>query len=110
MQVVVVVEDEPLLLVAIVDYLIDEDFTVLQARHADEAIAILALDPAVIHLLFTDVQMPGAMDGIALSHHVKKHWPWIGLLVTSAHTAPLAKNLPERCRFLRKPYNHARVV
>ena len=85
MHVVVVAEDDPLILMAIADHLTEEGFQVLEARHADEALAILALDPAVIHVLFTDVWMPGDMDGIALSHHVKAHWPWIGRLVTSGH-------------------------
>ena len=110
MHVVIVAEDEPLILMAIVDHLIGEGFSVLEARHAEEALAILAIDPAVVHILFTDVQMPGEMDGVALSHHVKTHWPWIGLLVTSGHLVPEVDDLPQGCRFLRKPYHHGHVV
>jgi CheY-like chemotaxis protein len=108
--VVVVAEDEPLILMAVVDHLLEEGFHVLEARHADEALAILAADPAEVHALFTDVHMPGEMDGVALSHHVSAHWPWIGLLVTSGHLEPAAEDLPKGCRFLRKPYHHAHVV
>jgi two-component system, response regulator PdtaR len=110
MYVVVAAEDEPLILMAIVDHLTEEGFQVLEARHAEEALAILALDAAAVHVLFTDVWMPGELDGIALSHHVSVHWPWIGLLVTSAHAAPLTEDLPAGCRFLPKPYNRAHVV
>ena len=110
MHVVVVAEDEPLILMAIAIHLTDEGFTVLEARHAEEALAILARKAIDVHALFTDVQMPGGMDGVALSHHVKTHSPWIGLLVTSAHLAPLAEDLPDGCRFLRKSYQHAHVV
>ena len=110
MIVVVVAEDEPLILLTIADHLIEEGFHVLEARHADEALAMLAHDPSIIHVLFTDVWMPGGMDGIMLTHHVKKHWPWIGILVTSAHVAPLAEHLPVGCRFIAKPYNRAHVV
>ena len=44
-----------------------------------------------IHVLFTDIQMPGTMDGLALAHHTPKHWPWIGLLVTSG-PAPVRRS------------------
>jgi CheY-like chemotaxis protein len=108
--VVVVAEDEPLILMAIVDHLIEEGFDVLEAQHAEEALAILAADPDVIHVLFTDVQMPGEMDGVALSHHVAANWPWIGIIVTSAHFSPSEDNLPTGCRFLPKPYHPAHVV
>ena len=110
MYVVVVVEDEPLILMETVDHLIDEGFEVLEARHAEEALAILAYAADEVHVVFTDVRMPGEMDGIALSHHVKAHWPWIGLLVTSAHATPLTSDLPVGCRFLPKPYHHAHAI
>jgi DNA-binding NtrC family response regulator len=110
MYVVVVAEDEPLIMMAIVDHLVEEGFHVFEARHAEEALAILSEDPNSIHVLFTDVWMPGEMDGIALSHHVKANWPWIGLIVTSAHLAPMASDLPANCRFLPKPYHRAHVV
>ena len=110
MFVVLVAEDEPLILMTVVDLLIEEGFEVLEARHAAEALDILAACASDVHVLFTDVWMPGNMDGITLSHYVKTHWPWIGLLVTSAHAALETHNLPEDCRFLPKPYHHAHVM
>ena len=110
MFVVVVAEDEPLILMNTVDHLIEEGFEVLEARHATEALEILTSNASDVHVLFTDVRMPGRMDGIALCHYVKTHWPWIGILVTSAHAAPLTDNLPEGCRFVPKPYHHAHVM
>jgi CheY-like chemotaxis protein len=82
--VVLVAEDEALIMMNIVDDLVEEGYTVLEARHAAEALRILDAGADSIHILFTDVSMPGEMDGIALCHHTKKHRPWIGLLVTSA--------------------------
>ena len=110
MFVVVVAEDEPLILMETVDHLTDEGFEVLAARHAGEALSILAMAADDVHILFTDVRMPGEMDGIALSHHVKTHWPWIGLLVTSAHLDPQARDLPAGARFMGKPYVRAKLV
>ena len=110
MAVVLLAEDEALIMMNIVDDLVEEGYTVLEARHAAEALSILDAGADGIHILFTDVRMPGEMDGIALCHHTKKHWPWIGLLATSAHPAPAAHELPEGCRFLPKPYHRAHVI
>ena len=71
MVVVVVAEDEPLIRMDIADELTEAGFVVLEARCASEALAILATEAAGVHALFTDVRMPGSMDGIALSHRVR---------------------------------------
>jgi CheY-like chemotaxis protein len=110
MHVVIVAEDEPMIRMAVVHLLIDEGFQVWEAAHAAEAIAILKTEADGVHVLFTDVRMPGDMDGIALSHHVREHWPWIGLLVTSAHATFTEDDLPKGARFLPKPYPHNDVV
>jgi two-component system, response regulator PdtaR len=110
MSVILVTEDEALIMMNVVDDLVEAGYDVLEARHAEEALHILAAVADGIHILFTDIWMPGEMDGIALCHHTKKHWPWIGLLLTSAHPAPSADNLPKGCRFLPKPYHRAHVM
>ena len=110
MFVVVVAEDEPLIRMEMIEHLTDEGFEVLEARHAEDALAILEATADEVHILFTDVRMPGDMDGVALGHHVKTHWPWIGLLVTSAHPLNLLDDLPEGCRFVPKPYHPEKVV
>ncbi len=110
MHVVVVAEDELLIRMAVADSLNEAGFLVLEAEHAEEALAILELEAHGVHVLFTDVRMPGDMDGLALSHHVKTHWPWIGLIVTSAHATLKDDTLPEGSRFLPKPYHHPHVI
>ena len=110
MFVVVVAEDEPLIRMETAERLTEEGFEVLEARHSEDAISILEGAADEIHILFTDVRMPGGMDGVALSHHVKAHWPWIGLIVTSAHPEALLGDLPEGCRFVPKPYHPEKVV
>ena len=57
-----------------------------------------------MHALFTNVQMPGAMDGLALARHVRSRWSWVALLVASAKSRPGAADLPSGSRFLPKPY------
>ena len=107
---VLVAEDEELVRLVIVDALRDAGFEVIEAEHAEAALGVLEHHAARIHVLFTDVQMPGSMDGLALAHHTAKNWPGIAILITSAHPRPDRATLPEKSRFLAKPYRHAHVV
>jgi two-component system, response regulator PdtaR len=95
---VLVAEDEELVRLVIVQVLLDEGFEVLEAEHAEAALIVLESHARRIHVLFTDIQMPGTMDGLALAHHASKHWPWIGLLVTSARPRSDGTAFPEQSR------------
>jgi two-component system, response regulator PdtaR len=106
---VLVAEDEELVRVVIVDALEDAGFEVLEAEHAEAALGVLQSHAARVHVLFTDIQMPGTMDGLALAHHTAKNWPKIALLFTSGRPRPHQRTLPERSRFLAKPYRHDHV-
>lgn len=106
----VVAEDEPLIRLMVTDLLTESGFLVREAKDAEGALSILSSDASDIHVLFTDVRMPGAMDGLALTHHVKVNWPWIGLLIASAHAQPSATEMPEGCRFIAKPYQTAHLL
>jgi CheY-like chemotaxis protein len=101
---VLVVEDEPLLRMAIVDYLEDAGFSVHEASHADDAIAILGTQPD-IRIMFTDIDMPGGMDGLRLAAAVRERWPPIGIVVTSGCRMVGPGELPVESLFLPKPYD-----
>jgi DNA-binding response OmpR family regulator len=107
---VLVVEDEFLIREVLAENLANEGFDVHQAAHSAEAIDILQKRWDGIHVLFTDVSMPGDLDGIGLAHHASTHWPDIALLVTSALPQPKDRGLPVGCRFVGKPYRIAHVV
>ncbi len=102
--VVLVVEDEPLLRMGIVDHLEEQGFSVLEAGNADEAVAILS-NNTTIQILFTDIDMPGEMDGIRLAAAVRDRWPPIKIVITSGHKRPLSSELPDGAQFISKPYN-----
>lgn len=102
--VVLVVEDEPLVRMGIVDHLQEQGFTVLEAANADEAITILSQN-TTIQILFTDIDMPGEMDGIRLAAAVRERWPPIRIVITSGHRQPLGSDLPSGAQFFAKPYN-----
>ena|ERR1700722_4927760 len=104
--VILVVEDEALVRMIAVAVAENCGFEVLEAATADEAIKILE-SRSDIRLVFTDVNMPGSMNGLRLAHAVRGRWPPVELLITSALGDITAKDLPERGRFLAKPYNVA---
>jgi CheY-like chemotaxis protein len=102
--VILVVEDEFLVRMVAVSVAQDSGFDVLSAGTADEAIKILE-SRSDIRLVFTDVNMPGSMDGLRLAHAVRNRWPPIELIVTSGHSHIQSHELPERGRFFAKPYD-----
>jgi DNA-binding NtrC family response regulator len=73
------------------------------ASNADEAVRVLEAR-ADIRAVFTDVQMPGSMDGLALIRLMKKRWPSVSRLVTSGQTSITRADLPCGVRFFNKPY------
>ena len=108
--VVLVAEDDVLIRMMVVDALTDAGFTVIEAVRADDALSVLSAQAETIHALFTDIQMPGAMTGLELAHHVQGQWPWIALLVASGNFRPSPDAMPAGSRFLSKPYNPDHVV
>jgi CheY-like chemotaxis protein len=107
--VVLVVEDDFLLRIDAVDMVKDAGFEAVEATNADEAIRILEARPN-IHVIFTDVQMPGTMDGLKLAKFVKDRWPPIKIFATSGRAKVSAADLPEGSIFVPKPYSPAQIV
>ena len=107
---VLVVEDEVLIRAAVCDHLRDSGYTVLEAASADEAIAILR-NGVLVKLVFSDVRLPGTMDGIALSEWVHENRPGIAVLLTSGDPQKIcaAEELSRDGPFLPKPYDLAEV-
>jgi two-component system, response regulator PdtaR len=102
--VVLVVEDSAIIRMGAVDLALSAGYEALQACDAEEAIRILESRDDV-DLVFTDVQMPGTMDGIKLSHYIRERWPPVRLIVASGATILEESSLPVGSRFFSKPYN-----
>ena len=99
---VLVVEDQPLLRLHAVDMIEDAGFIALEAEDADAAVAMLMLS-ADVQLLFTDIEMPGSMDGVELAALVRDRWPPMHIIVTSGRGLVDASTLPVGCPFIAKP-------
>lgn len=106
---VLVVEDEFLVRLDIAAYLRDTGLIVLEAANADEAIQVLE-KRSDIRVVFTDINMPGSMDGLRLAEFVRNRWPPIKLIVASGLVSILETELPSNSRFIRKPYQGAQVA
>lgn len=106
---VLVVEDEALLLFSISDELKDAGFEVFEAVNADEAIRHLDVHQG-ISLVFTDIDMPGSMDGLRLSKVIRDRWPPVKIVVTSGKLRPDARDLPAEGMFIPKPYTTSGVI
>src|SRR3977135_2621834 len=106
---VLVVEDEMLLRMRAVDIVEDAVFCPVEAVNADEAIAILE-SRSDIAVLFTDIQMPGSMDGLKLAHAVHARWPAIKIIMVSGQVKPSAAESPADSRFFGKPLGVEQMI
>jgi two-component sensor histidine kinase len=106
---VLVVEDEMVLRMRAVDIVEDAGFCPVEAVNADEAISILE-SRSDISLLFTDIQMPGSMDGLKLAHAVHERWPAIKIILVSGQVKPSDAEKPPDSRFFGKPLSVERMI
>ena len=106
---VLVVEDEMILRMRAVDLVEDAGFCPVEAVNADEAMSILE-SRSDISLLFTDIQMPGSMDGLKLAHAVHERWPSIKIILVSGQVKPSDAERPADSRFFGKPLGVEQMI
>lgn len=107
--VVLLVEDEWLLRMDAVEMIRSAGFEVVEAENADDAIEILEVRRDIT-VVFTDIQMPGSMDGLKLARAVRGRWPPIKIVATSGLVDVGEKDLPDGGRFLAKPYSSEQLA
>jgi two-component sensor histidine kinase/FixJ family two-component response regulator len=106
---VLIVEDELILRMRAVDIVEDAGFIPVEAVNADEALAILE-SRSDIGLLFTDIQMPGSMDGLKLAHAVRERWPLIKIILVSGQLTLTDADKPADSRFYGKPLDLKHMI
>jgi CheY-like chemotaxis protein len=102
-EAVLIVEDEPLIRMGAISPIQDAGFIVHEAASADEAIFLMERHRE-IRLIFTDIHMPGSMDGLKLAHYVRGRWPPVKIIVTSGQIKARGEELPAGAVFIGKPY------
>lgn len=106
---ILVVEDDTLIRMFGVDVLEEAGFDVLEAGNADDAVAILS-EHDNVQLLFSDIDMPGSMDGVDLAQLVHDRWPTIRLLLTSGHHRLQDSAVLDDGKFVRKPWTQEMLI
>jgi CheY-like chemotaxis protein len=109
MAIVLVVEDDAMIRMDVVSMIEDAGYDVLEATDADAAIAVLETRPD-ISIVFTDIEMPGSMNGLKLAFAVRDRWPPVSIIIASGRIRPQPDEMPSEVQFLRKPYSEAAVV
>ncbi|MGH6878662.1 MAG: response regulator [Rhizomicrobium sp.] len=109
MSVVLVVEDEFLIRLNTVEMVEDAGYQALEAANADEALDILARRPDIA-IVFTDVNMPGSMNGLELAEAISDSWPGTAVVLTSGRNILRDEDLPDDGRFILKPYSAGQVA
>jgi CheY-like chemotaxis protein len=104
---ILLVEDEVLVRMTIADQLRDAGYVVIEASNADEAMQVLRHKSADVRLIFSDVRMPGTMDGVGFAREVRSQYPLIKIVLTSAHTPKLEA---EYDGFFPKPYVPTTII
>jgi DNA-binding NtrC family response regulator len=107
--IVLVVEDEPVLRMMAVDLVEEAGFKAIEAGKADHAVRILEARSNV-RIVFTDIDIPGSMDGMKLAAAVRNRWPPIEIILTSGYYDVKKGKLPVRSVFFCKPYNTSEVI
>ncbi len=108
-SVVLVVEDEPIIRLNAIEMVEGADFEALEAGNAAEALNILERRQDIC-VVFTDIEMPGGIDGIALATTIRSRWPSIELILTSGRLNTPLRHIPTRGLFFAKPYDERAVV
>ncbi len=106
---VLVVEDEFLIRLLISDSLRDAGYTVIEAANGDEAVELIRTG-IPLDLVFSDVRMPGSVDGLALVEFIKKTGPLVPVLLASGHCDPAVARDAGADHFVRKPYDIDAVI
>ncbi len=108
-SVVLVVEDEPFVRMLGADVLESAGYEVIEACNADEALRILTTR-ADVRAVFTDVDMPGSLDGLDLAWRIHDRWPDIGVVLTSGRSFIEPNAMPHGDAFVSKPYSAPALV
>ncbi|MEE4210024.1 MAG: response regulator [Parvularcula sp.] len=106
---ILVVEDSAVIRMGAVDLMRSAGYEAVEAGDANEAIQILETRTD-IDLVFTDVQMPGTMDGLKLTHYIRNRWPPVKLIVASGNTTIEESSIPTGSRMFSKPYHDHEIT
>ncbi|MEN3792824.1 response regulator [Fulvimarina sp. MAC3] len=108
-DIVLVIEDEPVLRLEVVDLCEEIGFDVIEAMDVEDAIAILETRPD-IRIVYIDLDMPKGIDGVKIAAAIRDRWPPIDIILTASTLDAARVRLPVRAEFFAKPIDHSLVA
>jgi DNA-binding NtrC family response regulator len=109
-RVVLIVEDDPELRNVTTALLEDERLDTIECESAEAALAVMLMGERDIAMIFADVRLPGAMDGVDLAWEVKLRWPRLPVVLTSGQPRECIRELPPGVRYIPKPWQPLNVL
>lgn len=105
-----VVDDDALVLMDVCEILEKAGFRFYGADNGDDAVKLLGDYASSVTLLFSDVEMPGTLDGFGLARYVDERWPHIEIVIASGRIRPVDGDMPAKATFIPKPFNEQTVI
>jgi two-component system, response regulator PdtaR len=105
---ILLVEDEVLVRMMIADKLRDAGYTVIEAFNGHDALEVVRHSGVAVRLILSDIQMPGALEGVGLARKVRSEYPVIKIVLTSGYLTAL--DWTDHDGFFPKPYNPDRLI
>ena len=107
---VLIVEDDAEVRRLTVALLEDGDMDIIACESAEAALAVMLMGGREIAMIFADVRLPGAMDGIDLAWEVKARWPRLPIILTSGHPPDRGSDLPPGITYMPKPWQPLKLL
>lgn len=104
-SIAIVIDDEFIIRTLASTVLEDLDFEIVEFARADDALSFIVKNHRAIGLIYTDIRMPGPMDGEALARRVATEYPHLNIIISSGHVRLIDRNLHPKTRFLPKPWS-----
>ena len=107
---VLIVEDDAELRSLTAALLKDEEIDTIECESAEAALAVMLIGGREVAMIFADIRLPGAMDGVDLSWEVKLRWPLLPIILTSGHPLERIRELPPGVAYMPKPWQPLNVL
>ena len=107
---VLIVEDDAELRSLTAALLKDEEIDTIECESAEAALAVMLIGGQEVAMIFADIRLPGAMDGVDLSWEVKLRWPLLPIILTSGHPLEHIRELPPGVAYMPKPWQPLNVL
>ena len=109
-SIALIVEDDHDLLQLTAMLLQESGFNTVECESAEAALAVMLLGEQDVTMVFADIRLSGAMDGVDLAHELKVRWPHLKIILTSGNAGERLAHLPRGVEYMAKPWRPLNVL